>query len=398
MVSESGSPEVAVTLGDASAEASYDLSLEPATITILLDNSQPIRRVALDAETPLEELEPTMQPLAAEVSWSDGYPRSLTSATLLVNGAEVRLDTPILDNNGLLTFDWNISGLDAGDYELQVQTVDELGLESLSEPLPLVVEIDRPAAPEAAETAVPTQETETTIEPENETDSDSILETLQENITLVAIGAGVILLLLIIVIVVVVLMRRRGRSDTSYAGTPSTGTMVPPDVPPLGTQYDNTSATTIEQFDSDATFLMQPDFAIQDVGGAYLEPLEYASEHTGMIPLVGNNVALGRDPNLVQIPFNDRSVSRLHARIMESNSEYRLYDEGSASGTYLNYERIGLTPRIIRDQDDLHFGRVHLKFHVAAPRAAVDDPTQILGSAQYDDDEATDTQVYYPPN
>jgi hypothetical protein len=153
MVSESGSPEVAVTLGDASAEASYDLSLEPATITILLDNSQPIRRVALDAETPLEELEPTMQPLAAEVSWSDGYPRSLTSATLLVNGAEVRLDTPILDNNGLLTFDWNISGLDAGDYELQVQTVDELGLESLSEPLPLVVEIDRPAAPEAAECA-----------------------------------------------------------------------------------------------------------------------------------------------------------------------------------------------------------------------------------------------------
>ncbi len=143
---------------------------------------------------------------------------------------------------------------------------------------------------------------------------------------------------------------------------------------------------------------MQPDFAFQEVGGAYLEPLEYAPEHTGMIPLVGNNVALGRDPNLVQIPFNDRSVSRLHARIMESNGEYRLYDEGSASGTYLNYERIGLTPRVIRNQDDLHFGRVHLKFHIAAPRPEEDDPTQILDTSQYDDDDATDTQVYYPPS
>jgi hypothetical protein len=83
---------------------------------------------------------------------------------------------------------------------------------------------------------------------------------------------------------------------------------------------------------------------------------------------------------------------------MESNGDYRLYDEGSASGTYLNYERIGLTPRIINDKDDLHFGRVHLKFHVAAPRAEVDDPTQILNASRYDDDEATDTQVYYPPN
>jgi hypothetical protein len=393
---ESGSRQVAVTLGEAIAEASYDLTLEPASIIILLDNSQPIRRVATDAETPLEEMEPTSQPLAAEVDWPDGYPRSLESATLLVNGAEVPLDAPILDNNGLLTFEWNISGLDAGDYELQVSAVDELGLESFSEPLPLTIEIDRPGSPQAAETAVPTQESEPAVDSDADEGSTSILDTLQENITLVAIAAGVLILLLIIVVVAVVVLRRRGGSDTSGEGY--TTSMAPPVIPPLGTQVDDSPATTIEQFDSDATFLMQPDFVLPEVGGAYLEPLEYAPEHTGMIPLVGTNVALGRDPSLVQIPFNDRSVSRLHARIMESNGDYRLYDEGSASGTYLNYERIGLTPRIINDKDDLHFGRVHLKFHVAAPRAEVDDPTQILNASRYDDDEATDTQVYYPPN
>ncbi len=396
-VNESGSHQIAVTLGDVSAETSFDLTVEPATISIPLDNSQPIRRVAPDADTPLEAMEPTTQPLAAEVSWPDGYPRSLTSATLLVNGVEVALDAPVLDNNGLLTFEWNISNLDAGDYELQVRLVDELGLESFSDPLPLTIEIDRPSAPETAEPTTVPEVSEPVTEPEAEAGSGSILDTLQENITLVAIGAGVLLLLIIIIVVVIVLMRRRG-SDEAVPQVGATAAMSSPAIPPLGAQMDDSPATMIEQFDSDATFLMQPDFALQEVGGAYLEPLEYAPEHTGMIPLVGNNVALGRDPNLVQIPFNDRSVSRLHARIMESDGVYRLYDEGSASGTYLNYERIGLTPRIINDKDDLHFGRVHLKFNVVAPTPENDDPTQILQTPDTDQDEGTDTQIYYPPS
>jgi hypothetical protein len=341
-------------------------------------------------------MEPTTQPLAAEVSWPDGHPRSLTSATLLVNGAEVALDAPVLDNNGLLTFEWNISSLDEGDYELQVRIVDELGLESFSDPLPLEIEIDRPSEPEAVEPTLAPEVSESASESEAEGGSGSILDTLQENITLVAIVVGVLLFLIVIVVVVIVLMRRRGSDEAPQVA--ATSAMPSPVIPPLGSQMDDSPATTIEKFDADATFLMQPDFAFQEVGGAYLEPLEYAPEHTGMIPLVGNNVALGRDPNLVQIPFNDRSVSRLHARIMESGGVYRLYDEGSASGTYLNYERIGLTPRVINDKDDLHFGRVHLRFNVAAPQQEGDDPTQILHSSDFGEDEGTDTQVYFPPS
>jgi hypothetical protein len=347
-------------------------------------------------------MEPTTQPLAAEVSWPDGYPRSLTSATLLVNGAEVSLDAPVLDNNGLLTFEWNISRLDEGDYELQVRVVDELGLESFSDPLKLTIEIDRPGLPETAEPTAVVPENETpSEEPGTDTGSSgSIIDTIQDNIVLVGGGIGFILLLIIIVVVVIVVIRRRGRDESPQVA--ATTAMPSPAIPPLGYQFqtDDSPATTIEKFDADATFLMQPDFAFQVVGGAYLEPLEYAPEHTGMIPLVGSNVALGRDPNLVQIPFNDRSVSRLHARIMENDGVYRLYDEGSASGTYLNYERIGLTPKVINDKDDLHFGRVHLQFHIAAPQADEgDDSTQILNAPGYDDeDDGTSTQVYFPPD
>ena len=391
-INESGRQQIVVSLADRSAEVFFNLTVEPPVITMILDNSQPIRRVAADAETPLEEMEPTSQPLGAEVSWPDDYPRTLRSATLLVNGEEVALDAPVLDDNGLLTFEWNISGLDEGDYELEVRAVDELGLESFSEPLLLVIEIDRPEAAAGTETPEAVEETE--AEPDQAAEGTSIVDTLRENAAIVGIGLGGLLLVTFIAIVAVIVIRRRGGGD-SETPAPDFSDLTYPHIPPLGTA-SGSPATTSEQFDVDATFLMQPDFAIQGVGGAYLEPLEYAPEHTGMIPLVGANVALGRDPNLVQIPFNDRSVSRLHARIMESNGVFRLYDEGSASGTYLNYERIGLTPKVVSDKDDLHFGRVHLRFHIAAPRQD-DDPTQVLGSSRFDAEEGTDTQIYLPP-
>ena len=131
--------------------------------------------------------------------------------------------------------------------------------------------------------------------------------------------------------------------------------------------------------DAEATQILAPAF-VQRSSGAYLEPLENASEHVGTVPLSGNNVAMGRDPKLAQIIFKDKSVSRLHARIMEGNGEYRLYDEGSASGTYHNYERVGLTPQTLKDNDEIHLGRVHLRFRMSAA-AQDNDATQVFGPA-----------------
>jgi predicted component of type VI protein secretion system len=132
-------------------------------------------------------------------------------------------------------------------------------------------------------------------------------------------------------------------------------------------------------FDVDSTQIMAPAF-VQRTADAYLEALENAPEHTGQVPLSGNNVALGRDPKLSQLVFKDKSVSRLHARIMQSGGEYRLYDEGSASGTYHNYERVGLTPQTLKDNDDIHLGRVHLRFRLTTP-AGDSDATQVFGPA-----------------
>jgi predicted component of type VI protein secretion system len=124
---------------------------------------------------------------------------------------------------------------------------------------------------------------------------------------------------------------------------------------------------------------MMPAFAAHQGAIGYLEPLENAPGHTDNIPITAGNMAIGRDPKLVQIQFAHKSVSRLHARIIEKGGVFQLYDEGSASGTYINYEQVSLQPQRLNDNDDIHFGQVHVRFHVTGD---VDDSdsTQVMPS------------------
>jgi len=323
-------------------EELFQLTVEPPTVELAVDNSRPIRRVATEADIPLENMEPTNQPLVAKVTWPDEYPRIMESAVLLVSGQEMPVRNTILGDDGLLTFDWDIRFLDGGVYELQVLVVDELGLEGLSEPLPLTIEIDRPLV-------VPTSLPPTSAPQEPTAQPVPESNVVPFRVAVIG-GVGLILFLLLILIIAGVFLLRR--SDKGEAAQP-----IQPE----------------SSYDPDVTYVMSPSFAGDHQMSAFLEVLENASEMESPIPLSGNNIALGRDAKQAQIAFKDRSVSRLHARIMESRGAYRIYDEGSSSGTYVNYQRIGLSPRTLQDQDEIHLGRVHLRFRQAPlPTTGVD--------------------------
>jgi hypothetical protein len=378
---ESGAHTVAVALEGVTVSAAYEVTVEPPAVEITVDNSQPIRRVAEEADTALEAMEPAEQPIAARVEWPDGHPRQVEGVTLAVNGDEIDVtdaDTEVVLNNGVLTFDWDIRELDEGEYELVVQVTDELGLVGRSEALPLTIEIERPEVAPAA-TSAPAEPEGEEVEPsggEAETESETepaggLPVEITENLPLIGIVTGVLAILgsLFILALAVVFIRRRRRGPAEPAGVaPVAGTAV-------GTQplYN-------PPMDHEATQVILPDFIARSMASAHLEPLENAPGHSGTIPITGNNIAIGRDAKLAQIVFSDKSVSRLHARIMESGGTYRIYDEGSASGTYLNYERIGLQPQPLKDNDEVHIGRVHLRFHVAP--VADKDSTQIMGAPQ----------------
>jgi predicted component of type VI protein secretion system len=107
--------------------------------------------------------------------------------------------------------------------------------------------------------------------------------------------------------------------------------------------------------------------------------LEWADGTATPIELPGDHVTLGREAEAVDVVVDGPGVSRLHARIRRDDAgAYWLYDEGSAAGTFLNYEQLGLAPRPLQHGDVVQLGRVTLRFRLElagwAGRAAPEPP------------------------
>ncbi|MDX1616340.1 MAG: FHA domain-containing protein [Candidatus Promineifilaceae bacterium] len=369
-VASSGQHLVRAELQGSEAEATFTVEVAAPAVRLAIDNSRPIRRVAGSADVPLEEIEPTVQPLVAQLNWPDNHPRRLESATLIVSGAEAPLQAPVLSDDGVLTFDWDISRLGQGTYPLQLQVTDELGLVGQSDTMPLEIVVEQPQTPQqatVAPTALPTA-------------APAARAVEEDPAQLLTVTVGVLILLLAAVLLTlayVVISRRRADDEV----VPAAAGPAPAPPPPSPAPAPPHAAAPPSGSDNPETIVMLPDPPSGQTVQAYLEVLQHAPEHQTKIPLVGNNIALGRDMNRVQVRFRDQSVSRLHARIISSQGGFRVYDEGSASGTYVNYERIGLTPRVLKDRDHLHLGRVHLRF-------------RLVTSAAGSDVEPPDTEVY----
>jgi hypothetical protein len=104
--------------------------------------------------------------------------------------------------------------------------------------------------------------------------------------------------------------------------------------------------------------------SLPDEDGTYLIPLQGDAGTPGQpIPIQTRSLYIGRDQARAQIVFADPSVSRLHARLVEEvDGVYMLHDEGSASGTFVNDERIDLQPRQLHSGDLIEFGRQRVIF------------------------------------
>lgn len=322
----SGRYPVTVNLGAARAVTEYTLALAPPS-ALISPESDVIRRVGDSPDTPLTLLEPMHVSLGLVVQWPDNSPRELAAVNLFVDGqSQLTPSLPLFDANGGTTMDWNIAGLEGGIYTLVVQLVDELGLSAVSEPVMITIEEERPPPP------TPTPAATIEAAPAVETEAQQTSSALERLPAALLGAAGIAALWLLL------LRRRRKRSEKRPVFKPTAGSEQPLDVP----------SGRVESV---------PHIAI-------LEMLEAAPGHVARIRIEGDNVTVGRDHNSAQIVFADESVARLHARIKRRDGRYWLYDEGSAGGTFHNYQRLGLTPQQLQDQDTIHFGHVGLRFHL----------------------------------
>jgi len=97
---------------------------------------------------------------------------------------------------------------------------------------------------------------------------------------------------------------------------------------------------------------------------AYIEIL---SSETANLPaeyaLHGAEIKIGRSPTQADIIFeNDPSVSRLHVLLVLENGRYRIYDQNSSGGAWVNDQRVPDYGIELMNGDEIHLGAVHLRF------------------------------------
>ena len=212
-------------------------------------------------------------------------------------------------------------------------------------PVPVTIAVERPAAP-------PTLVVAPVVTPEPEPSSDLLPSLLADwrrpAMASAAIAAAALLL--------TALRRRRGVEESSRKG----------DFP--------------AQKPADAAVFAPEEPART---AAYIAFLEEIIEEPGeglLFPLLGENMAVGRDRRVSNIVLEDTSVGYLHARIKKRGDGYWLYDEGSDSGTFRNYQRLGLTPQPLEYGDRIHFGRIGFRFvlRLAADEMPSDDADEYV--------------------
>jgi len=126
--------------------------------------------------------------------------------------------------------------------------------------------------------------------------------------------------------------------------------------------------TTVTHAVRDATEIFRPRREAASSSRAHLIPiLDDAGTRGEPIPIRWQTTLIGRDPARAQIVFADKSVSRLHARIVEeADHVFVLHDEGSSSGTYVGEVQVDVTqPHTLKPGDLVEFGRVRAIFQLA---------------------------------
>jgi hypothetical protein len=313
LLRQSGQVAVAVGWNGATATASETVQLVAPRLSLLPDPV--IRRVGEAADAPLAALRPNSMVLPLGVEWSGGAARTLTEAQLFVNGQPAA--TAEIAADGAVQFVWDLQGVSAGQYQLVAVATDELGVQATSEPLLVEVVLERPLSlsPQTTEAGP--------VEPTVPLPGVSVGQVL--------LGLGGVALLGLLLF----FLRWWGL----WRGTELVAEPVALTVMKVGVAEE----TAVGQ--------LRPTLVCTD-----------AAMPLGAVTLLADNITFGRDPQSAQIVLPDRSVSRLHARIRLSGGAYWLYDEGSASGTLRNFERVGLAPQLLADGDVVQLGRVTVRF------------------------------------
>ncbi len=310
-----GSYEVVLSLAnDPAASDSMTVEMpdnQPQVTLILPPESDTITLPSLD--------EPVQIRLAATVSWLDGLEREITSIRVLVNGKDAA-EVPVEEIDD---FTIELTGLQYGQNTIELIVEDDQGLVATNPPTIITV---------------------------SEGDED-IPKELRPGLDLGNIVMPILLILIVVVVIVGIILwiRRSGKLPTLF---------------PKGRSKRSQGGVTYATSETSA----EAKGAMEDYGRpvvyASLEVIESITEMPQQLDLVGPVIRLGRTPAQSDIAFrDDLTVSRQHANLMLEGNHYRIFDENSTSGTWVNGRQVPDYGVELANGDEIHLGAVHLIFH-----------------------------------
>ena len=287
----------------------------------------------LPAAEPAEaELLPTEHGLQVVFDFPDGRSRPLAQTALYVDGALVDKNLePPFDQ-----FSWALDSYQAnGTHILQVQVTDTLGLTGSSIDLPVFVLVDTP--------------------------QKNTWLTLQRSLplltVLLVIVAGAILLLVLLV---------GGRLRPATQRVPRSQTRKSdPLTQPVAIQEDAS-----HQQQGWANRLHWPQRHIAPKAHAFLSRISDSDTLSTAppTPITTYEVTLGSNSSLSTLVLDDPSVEGLHARLLRlEDGSFRLSDEGSVAGTWVNYSPVSKSGTQLVHGDLVHIGRVGFRFTLRQP-------------------------------
>jgi hypothetical protein len=304
-----------------------------ATVELLLDNSQSARAETsvtipgnlptITIDVPSESRELSLPDLARPVrlrfpttlAWLDGEERELAAAQLNVNG--LSYDVPIGD---IAQFDVELTNLGIGNNSIELAVLDIQGLRVTSPEIQLFVT-------EGPESLPPE------LEPGSRFGA--------------VLGRIFLVLLVLTVLLAALFLAVRQGWLARFSGLVPRGpsrqrpTAVPAEAPPTKPVIEAIPLRTIARIEVlDAVTNTQPLFELSQIVER-----------------------IGRSPAQSDIAFeNDITVSRLHASLHLEGSHYRIFDENSTSGVWVNDQQVPEYGIQLMDGDEIHLGAVHLRY------------------------------------
>lgn len=290
---------------------------------------------------------------ATNVTWLDGVERSLTRAQLLVNGVIVQEVDPGQVNR----FNARISNFRFGENRVQISVLDDQGNRATSPDIILTIN-------QGTTTEIPVE-----VQPVGRLEQ---FRTRSTRLWPVLGGCFAVTLLLVLLIGSAWAVRRF--SILQKLRLTSLVRRIPFLRPYMreAAQVQQVAHRGRRMKGQAGRFSPhvrgqsqgKPSAAVAARAPAFLEILDSVSRMPSpRIELGSVEVRLGRSPAQSELAFeNDITVSRIHSSIVQEGEDYRIYDEQSTSGTWVNEQRVPDYGLQLVDGDEIRLGAVRLRF------------------------------------